>query len=334
MGGTTFLGRHVVEQAQERGHRVTIFNRGQSNPDLFPGVERLTGDRNHDLSALAGRGWDACVDPSAFVPRQVRDLAEVISRSVAHYTFVSSVSVYPLTQADKGEEAPVIQLEDPASEDVNAHYGGLKALSEAAAVQAWGAERVLNSRSGLIVGPWDPTNRFTYWPVRVAAGGEVLAPGEPGRTVQFIHAADQAGWILDMAEARSAGTFNVTGRPVAMGDLLEACRAGSGSDATFTWVSDAFLTEHSVGPYMEMPLWVPPAAGLMVAPVERALAAGLNPRAISRTVRETLEWARAQPSDPPVQVDAGGRVRQRGGLRPERERELLAAWKADRDRLG
>ena len=326
MGGTAFLGRHVVEAALARDWRVTIFNRGRSHPDLFPDVERLTGDRNTDLAALAAGEWDACVDTSAFVPRQVRDLGAVLGPRVGHYSFISSLSVYPLEQADKSEGAPVIELDDPATEDVNAHYGGLKALCERAAVEMFGEGRTLNARSGLIVGPWDPTNRFTYWPVRVAAGGEVLAPGAPDREVQFIHARDQAEWILDTAEAGAGGTYNVTGRGVRMGDVLDACRAVSGADAQFTWVVEQFRVERSVAPYMELPLWVPASAGSLAAPVDRAAAAGLRTRPLQDTVGETLEWARAQPADAALQVDAGGRVRQRGGLDGERERELLREW--------
>ena len=330
LGGTAFLGRHYVEAALERGHQVTLFNRGQTNPELFPEVERLQGDRNQDLAPLRGREWDAVFDPSAFVPRQVRTLLEALAGRAGHYTFVSSISVYPLDQTDKAETAPVIELEDPATEAVAESYGGLKALCERTADELLPG-RVVNVRAGLIVGPHDPTNRFTYWPERVARGGEVLAPGRPDARVQFIHARDIADWALGMAERGGAGTFNVTGPepPADMRRVLETCVAVSRSGATLTWVSEEFLVEREVGPWMEMPLWIPGHMGdLHNAPIERALAEGLRFRPLAQTVAETLAWERARVPDSTPQVDAGGRVRQRGGMAPERERELLAAWHA------
>jgi len=327
LGGTAFLGRHYVEAALERGHQVTLFNRGQTHPELFPDVERIRGDRNSDLGALAGREWDAAFDPSAFVPRQVRALLEALADRLGHYTFVSSISVYPLTQADKSETAPVIELEDPATENVAEHYGGLKALCEQAAGELFPG-RALNVRAGLIVGPHDPTNRFTYWPARIARGGEVLAPGRPEARVQFIHARDIGDWALDMAERGGSGTFNTTGPepPTTMGKVLETCVAVSRSGATLTWVGEQFLVDHEVGPWMEMPLWIPAAAGsLHDAPIQRAVAAGLRFRPLEQAVAETLAWERARAPEPP-QVDAGGRVRQPAGMAAERETELLAAW--------
>jgi len=326
LGGTAFLGRHYVEAALEAGHEVTLFNRGQTHPELFPEIERLHGDRNADLSPLRGRDWDAVFDPSAFVPRQVRAVLEALDGRAGHYAFVSSISVYPLYQADKSESAPVIQLEDPSTEDVGASYGGLKALCERAAAEMLPG-RVLTIRAGLIVGPHDPSNRFTYWPARIARGGEVLAPGSPDTRVQFIHARDIADWALNMAGRGGSGTFNVTGPepPTTMGQVLDACVAVSRGGATLTWVSEEFLLEQKVGPWMEMPLWLPPHLGSLQAPIERAVAEGLRFRPLAQTVAETLAWERGCEPDPP-QLDAGGRVRQRGGMAPEREQELLAAW--------
>lgn len=330
LGGTAFLGRHLVEAALDRGHEVTMLNRGQTNPDLFPGVERLAGDRNGDLSALRGREWDACVDPSAYLPRQVRAAAEYLAGRIGHYTFISSISVYPLDQADKAETAPVIPLTDPDSENVDKEYGALKAVCEGVAREVYGAERVFISRSGLIVGPWDPTNRFTFWPVRIARGGDVLAPSGPDYQVQFIHARDQADFIVEAAERGTSGTFNVTGpsSPMPLGRLFEACRSVARSDARFTWVPDEFLQEHEVGPWMELPLWLPPPMGnLHNAPIGRALAAGLRFRPVEQTVAETLAWARSR-AGAPAPVDSTGRVRAQAGLDPEKERALLAAWHA------
>ncbi len=317
-----------MEAALEGGHEVTLFNRGQTHPELFPDVERLQGDRNADLSALRGRDWDAVFDPSAFVPRHVRTVLEALNGRIGHYAFVSSISVYPISQADKSETAPVIQLDDPATEDVSANYGGLKALCEQAAEELLPG-RVLAIRAGLIVGPHDPTNRFTYWPERIARGGEVLAPGRPDAPVQFIHARDIADWALEMAARGGTGTFNVTGPepPATMGQVLETCLAVSRSGAELTWVPEEFLVERQVGPWMEMPLWLPAGAGDLRAPIQRAGAEGLRFRPLAQTVAETLAWERGRQPEPP-QLDAGGRVRQRAGMTPEREQELLAAWHA------
>jgi 2'-hydroxyisoflavone reductase len=325
LGGTVFLGRQIVETALARGHSVTLFNRGRSNPGLFPDVEQIHGDRDGGLDALAGRQWDAVVDPSGYVPRLVRDAAARLADAAGHYTFISSISVYDvLPEPHMDETAATGVLADPTVEDVTGEtYGPLKVLCEQAAEAAMPG-RVLNVRAGLIVGPHDPTDRFTYWPVRVARGGDVLAPGRPERSVQVIDVRDLAAWTLDMAERRQAGTFNVTGRPdaVTMGGLLETCRAESGSDARFVWVDEAFLLERGVGPWMELPLWVPESdadrVGFMRVSVDRALAAGLRPRPIAETVRDTLAWAATLPP---------GRT-PRAGLDPEKEAATLAAWAA------
>jgi 2'-hydroxyisoflavone reductase len=326
LGGTVFLGRHVVEAALSRGHEVTLFNRGQTRPDLFPEVERLKGDRNADLAALEGRTWDAVFDPSAFLPRQVRATAAALSGSVGHYTFVSSISVYPIEQSDKSETAPGATIQDPESDDVTAGYGALKALCEGALDEALPG-RVLNVRAGLLIGPHDPSNRFTYWPVRVARGGEVLAPGDPEAPCQIIDARDVAEWVLDMAAKAATGTFNVTGpaEPVPLRRVLETCREVSRSDARFTWVDSEFLQEQGVGPWLEMPLWLPANLGSLVAPTDRVLARGIRYRTLDSTVRETLEWAQAEPV-PVQQLDAGGRQRPLGGLAPEKEAAVLQAW--------
>lgn len=324
LGGTVFLGRHLVERALARGDRVTMFNRGRSNADLFPEVERLAGDRDGGLEPLRGRRWDAAVDCSGFVPRVVRQSVELLRDAVGVYAFVSSGSVYALQARDRSEEAPVIRLEDPTTEDVPAAYGGLKALCEDVVREVFG-ERALNVRSGLVVGPHDPTERFTYWVLRMARDGEVLAPGSPDQLVQFIDARDEADWILEMAAAGRGGTFNVTGpaSPIALGEVLARC-----GDARPTWVADELLVEQGVRPYMELPLWIPASVGRLNMPIDRALAAGLRFRDLGRTIRDTRAWALGRGEGFEPQVDAGGRVRLRAGLAPDREAELLGLWRA------
>ena len=321
LGGTAFLGRHLVEAALERDHEVTLFNRGRTNPDLFPAAERLTGDRDGGLEPLRGRRWDAVVDTSGYVPRVVRQSAELL-RDSGVYAFLSTGSVYPLQAGDRSEEGPVERMDDPANEDVQAHYGALKALCEEVVTGVFGS-RALVVRSGLIVGPFDPTGRFTYWAVRLGRGGEVLGPGDPERHVQFVDARDQAAWILDMAEAGRGGTFNVAGpsRPLPFGDLLSRC------PGPVTWVADQFLLDEGVRPYTEMPLWVPASVGRLNMPIERALAAGLRHRDVDETIRDTRAWAESL-DGAAGQVDAGGRVRRPTALTPEREAELLERWHA------
>ncbi len=212
LGGTVFVGRHLVEAALARGHEVTLFNRGQHGPDLYPGVEKLRGDRDGGLDALRGRRWDAAIDTCGYVPRIVRASATLLANAVDHYTFISSVSVYPEAHTRHlDEDSPVGALDDESVEDVTPEtYGPLKALCEQAAEGAMSG-RALTIRPGLIVGPHDPTDRFTYWPRRVAQGGEVLAPGRPERPVQIIDARDLAAWTLQLVASGARGVYNATG---------------------------------------------------------------------------------------------------------------------------
>lgn len=323
LGGTVFLGRHLVDAALARGHAVTLFNRGQHNPDLYPEVEKLRGDRDGDLAALTGRRWDAVVDTSGYVPRIVRAAAELLADAVDHYTFISSISVYAdFTAHGMDEAAPVGALEDETAEEVLPNYGPLKALCEQAAERAMPG-RVLIIRPGLIVGPFDPSDRFTYWPHRIAAGGEVLAPGSPARPVQIIDVRDLAEWNIRMVERQGTGVFNATGpdRVLTMAEVLDACCTVSGSDARLTWVSEAFLAEAGVRPWTELPLWVPGTdenAGFADVACRKAIAAGLTFRPLDGTVRDTLAWDTARPA---------GTVRT-NGLDPDREADLLRAWHA------
>ena len=319
LGGTRFLGRHLVEAALWDGHRVTLFNRGLSGPDLFPEVETIKGDREGDLSALQGRRWDAAIDTCGYVPRVVRASAGLLADAVDHYTFVSSISVYSDDIGPGADEgAPVEELEDPTVEEVTGEtYGGLKALCERAAEEEMQG-RVLNVRPGLISGPHDPTDRFTYWPRRVAAGGEVLAPDRPELQVQFIDVRDLAAWMVKMSAEQQTGTYNATGPAyeLRMGKLLEECEAVGGGEAQIVWVSEDFLEENGVEPFTELPLWVPREfAGMLAVDCGEAIAAGLTFRPVSETIRDVLEWDSKR-----VAADLVA------GLKPERERELLSAW--------
>lgn len=332
LGGTVFLGRHLVATARARGHEVTLFNRGQHNPELFAEVEKLRGDRDGGLSVLRGRSWDAAIDTCGYVPRVVRASAELLADAVRHYTFVSSVSVYAQTRATGIDEtAPVGTLQDETVEDITGEtYGPLKALCEQAAETAMPG-RVLHVRPGLIVGPHDPTDRFTYWPWRVAQGGDVLAPGRPQRRVELIDGRDLATWILRMVEARRTGVYNATGpaHELTMGDLLAVCQRVAGSGATLTWVDEAFLLANGVAPWSELPLWLPEADnGVMAVDCRRASAAGLTFRPLAETVQDTLAWLRAERV--PAHGDLGS-VSLRAGMTLARERDLLAAWRAQGD---
>ena len=325
LGGTSFLGRHIVEIAQARGHDITLFNRGQRNPDIFPNVEKLRGNRDGDLSALQGRSWDAAIDTSGYVPRVVRASAELLADAVGHYTFISSISVFSdFSVIGVDESSPVGTLDDPTVEEITGEtYGPLKALCEQTVEHALPG-RALIVRPGLIVGSYDPTDRFTYWPHRVAQGGEVLAPAHPDYPVQVIDAHDLAAWIVSMVEARQTGVYNATGPDytLTLGSLLDTCRAVGGGDATITWVAEQFLLDREVEPWGQLPLWVPesdPAnAGFSAVNCRKAIAAGLTFRPIADTVRDTLAWDATRPAD----------YSWRAGLPRERESELLQAWHA------
>ena len=310
LGGTRFLGRALVESLLERNYEPTLFNRGLTEPELFPDVEKLRGDRSSDLSALEGREWDAVLDVAAYLPADVRRSTDAL-RDCGRYVFVSSISVYADMSVPPEEGAEVLSLE-PGQEDDESEetYGGRKAAGEQIVVEAFG-DSALVVRPGLIVGPHDPTGRFTYWPHRVARGGEVLAPGSPDDLVQFIDVRDLAGWTVKATAKGLGGTFNATGEPMRFGDLLEECRAVTGSDATFTWISSEQLLAEQVGPWMELPLWLPLSdyAGMQQASIERARNGGLASRPLADTIRGTLE--EAEPVDGV-------------GLTPERESELLA----------
>lgn len=319
LGGTRFLGRHLVDAALRRGHDVTIFTRGRHNPDLFPDAEKLRGDRSGDLSALADRRWDAVVDTSGNAPAEVDATAALLADRTSHYTLISTLAVYAGFPRVVGldESAPLAELEGPLPERPGPQLiGPLKALCERALLRSL-PDRSLIVRSGLLAGPHDPTDRFTYWPRRVARGGEVLAPDRPNLRVQFIDARDLARWTLDGAESGRTGAYNATGpaQPLTFGELLAGCKAVTGSDATFTWVDEARLLETGVKPRMELPLWMPHAPGAATVDCRRALAADLRLRPLEETVADTLAWDESRPAAAPRPA----------GLAPDREDEVLAA---------
>jgi 2'-hydroxyisoflavone reductase len=314
LGGTKFLGRHVVEAALERGHDVTIFHRGETNRGLFGDrVEEVLGDRDGGLGALESGRWDAVVDTSGYFPRIVGASAKLLAGRADHYTFVSSISVYADFSTGPNERSSLATLEDETIEELgeeHQYYGGLKVLCEQAVEREFPG-RALVVRPGLIVGPHDPTDRFTYWAERLARGGEILAPGPPERVVQFVDVRDLAGWIVQAVEERRTGVFNATSEGVSLGELL--------AGAEVTWVADEFLVEHGVGEWIELPLWIadPSWVGHNQVDVSRAVAAGLRFRPVAETLRDTAAWAATREN---------GQERA-AGLAPERERALLEAWR-------
>jgi len=321
LGGTIFLGRHLVYAALSRDHEVTLFNRGQHNANLFPAVEKLRGDRDGNLIALEDRQWDAVIDTCGYVPRIVQASAELLASAVGQYTFISSISVYAdVSKPGIDEEGKLGVLEDETVEEVSGGaYGPLKALCEQA-VEAIFPGRTLNIRPGLIVGPYDPSDRFTYWPSCIARGGEVLAPGPGQKPVQIIDVRDLAEWIIGLIESRVSGVYNATGPSyrLTMQDLLELCRTVLGSETIITWVDEEFLLKAGVEPWMDLPLWVAgdEDSGMLAVNVEKAISANLTFRPLEETIRDTYHWTKSLPAD----------HQWRAGLTPDREQELLTTW--------
>jgi 2'-hydroxyisoflavone reductase len=328
LGGTGFTGPHQVRYAVSRGHKVTVFNRGKTNPNSVPaGVERLQGDRsNGTLDALKNREWDAVIDVPSTLPRWVRDAATLLKDSAGQYVFVSTISVYKdNSKPGMDETAALMELEDPTVETVSGgNFGGLKALSEKEAEKAFPGRTTI-IRPGLIVGEGDNSDRFTYWPVRIARGGEVLAPGNPSDPVQFIDARDLAEWIIRMVEQKAFGTYNATGpaHPLTMGEMLYGIKAVTTAGAQFTWVPASFLEAQKVEPWSDMPVWIPPAGdmtGFAAVSIKRALDKGLTFRSLADTTQATLAFHESRPAERKAKL--------RAGITPEREAEVLAAWKA------
>ena len=328
-----FLGRHLVDAALVRGHEVTLFNRGVNNADLYAEIEKLRGDRSGDLTALRGRSWDAVIDTSGYLPWQVRASAGLLADVVQHYTYISSLSVYPeFSPAGVDENTPLPQLTNdqaaalskikdvnPAlAEKLRALYGPLKVLCERIAEEAMPG-RVLTIRPGLVVGPWDYHESFTTWVRRIAKGGEVLAPGRPNRPVQLIDARDLAEWTIRSIEVRQTGHYNVTGPDYSLTllQLLKHCVESCGSNAKLVWVDDQFLINASAT-RNELPIWHPDPRtyGLAAVNCSKALASGLTFRPIGDTIRDTLDWDNARPAN----------LKRQLGIRLDRESQLLQAW--------
>lgn len=321
IGGTRFVGPALVDAARARSHDVTLFNRGISAPDAFPDIETITGDRETDLDQLGRRHWDAVIDTCGYFPRQVKLSAEALRQAVDHYTFISSISVYPVEgPPGRDELAPLLPLGADAIEEVTGEtYGPLKVGCEAALMEVFQSDALI-IRAGLIVGPGDPTNRFTYWVTRAAQGGEAIAPPAE-QPMQFVDARDLAAFMVHASEMRITGVCNVTGpaERLTFGEFLPRVKDALGSDARFAHASDDFLRAHDVEMFMGLPLWLNRAAAesFMTFKIEKALTAGLAFRPLAQTISDTCEWARSLPHDIAKPAD----------LAPALETKLLEAWK-------
>ena len=320
LGGTAFVGRVIANEALARGHELTLFNRGQRNPDVFLDVEQIHGDRLTDLKKLAGRTWDAVIDTSAYFPRAVSLSTQQLKDQTEQYLFISTISVFKnLDVLNQAEDSELATVEDPTGEQVTGEtYGGLKVLCEEV-VQKEIGEKALIVRPGLIIGPVDYTDRFTYWPVRMSEGGDVLVPDLKSQPVQMIDARDLANFCLDCLEQKISGTFNATGPlpPYSLEEMLTACTEGT--DANLVWVDPEFLTKHEVKPWADLPMVVDfggASDGMLHIDVSKATGAGLKQRPLAETINDTREWALARPADYVLKA----------GLTREREAEILAAW--------
>lgn len=339
LGGTGLTGPHQVRYALERGHQVTVFNRGRRNDRLPKGVNELKGDRNtRDVAALKGKDWDVVIDNPTSLPFWVKDVGEILKEHTGRYIFISTISVYdPAGQSAINEDSPLVKYtgSDPVAvtteqfnKDVANLYGPMKAASEAES-RKWFGERATVIRPGLIVGPGDASFRFGYWPWRIAKGGEVLAPGDGTDPIQIIDARDIAEWTIRVAEQGNGGTFNATGprSPMTMAEQLHGIRGAlpGNLDVRFTWVPSTFLAEQQVAPWSEMPTWIPSSDAESVISktnIARALAAGLTFRSLATTTLDGMAWFNG--------LSEAGRtqVAKSAGIAEDKEKAVLAAWHA------
>lgn len=336
LGGTGWLGPAVVRAGIARGHHFTLFNRGRTNPDLFDDqkdhVEKRKGQRRRprdekgpkqDLSALAKGEWDAVLDTSAYFTREVEDVCALLKGRVGHYTFISSLSVYPALGTNREtitEDSPLATCEDKYATDLGKQferYGALKRYGEDAAAAAFPGAAAL-VRPGYIVGPGDPTDRFSYWPARFLRGGEILAPGAQDNDLQFIDVRDLGAWIVHLIENQIAGPFNAVGfdGSISMAEFLHTGKGTCNHKCRFTWVDDDFLEQNKVSSWGEMGCWTPQKVNGHTN-IDRALKAGLTFRPIAETIRDTADWIRNERGDKPW----------RAGMRAEREAKLLEQWR-------
>jgi len=324
LGGTGFVGPHLTQEALRRGWKVTHFNRGMHAAGGVAGVETLIGDRKGQLDSLRGRKWDALIDDTGFVPKFVKMSAELLAPNVGYCLFVSSTSVYASFAKPNDESSPTGTLSDPDAETVTGDtYGPMKALCEQYSATAFkGRASIL--RPGYIVGPLDPSDRFTYWPVRASRGGEMLAPGTPRDPIQVIDVRDLATWMMTLVEARAQGYFNAMSPPGAftIGDLLSSSeRATPKSRTKITWVTEDFLAAHWKPEELDMPPWSPmkgDVAGASLTSTKAAEKAGLTCRPLADTVRDTLTWFQSLPAE------RQGKLRPI--LDPQKEADTLHAW--------
>jgi 2'-hydroxyisoflavone reductase len=322
LGGTGFIGPHMVREALRRGHSVTLFNRGRTNSALFPDLETIKGDRGGDLEVLQGRSWDAVIDNSGYVPRHVQNSARTLANSMSHYLYVSAISTYASWAQPNDEDSPLATIDDETIEEVTGEtYGPLKALCEKRAIAEIGEDRLTILRPTYICGPGDHTDRFSYWPVRTMKGGEMLWPGSPEHTTQIIDVRDLANFVVDCAEQRIMGTYN-TVTPAGgytMGDLLADSEAVTASSVEAVWVDESFIEEEGVA---SLPIWharVGETAEVSSVSGARARAAGLKNRPVRETIRDLTTWWKTLPEERTKQP--------RAGLSTKREAELIAKWK-------
>ena len=339
LGGTGFIGPHMVHEALRRGHEISLFNRGRTNRTLFPDLELLVGDRNNQLDALKGRRWDAVVDNSGYVPRHVADSAQLLSSAVSHYIYVSSVSAYAamsgnLTAADYHDvdvpnleyESPLVTMPDETVEEVTSEtYGPLKVLCERAATEAMGEDRITILRPTWVAGPGDNSDRFTYWPVRVSRGGEMLVPGSPVDRIQIVDVRDLANFVVDSLEQRITGIYNMVNPPgtYSMGQFMADCQPLVANAASLTWVDLPFIEANGLYASGQLPIWAPVSGDTRSDAIvngDRSFAKGMKTRPERETIRDILQWW------PTLSEERRSNIR--AGMSAEREAEMLAAWRA------